>query len=153
MRQSGYSLVELLAVMALLAVLLSLAAPALQIQRQREQERELRRALWELRDALDAYQRAALRIPQGLRPTASGYPPSLEALLEGLPVQGDDSRRERFLRRIPRDPFAPAEVPAASSWALRGYGEPGFGAEMGDVYDVQSRSQKRALDGRLLSEW
>ncbi|MFD2452205.1 type II secretion system protein [Ideonella paludis] len=103
--QRGLTLVELLVVMAVLGILAWAATPMVELSVQRQREQELKRALWEIRDALDAYHLAA---QQGLvAGGASGYPPSLEALVQGVPDVKAPGQMRYFLRRIPSDPFAP----------------------------------------------
>ena len=122
--------------------------------RQRERERELKQALWEIRGALDAYKRAydEGRIARSGPP--SGYPPTLEALAVGAPGSAGGSARVYFLRRVPRDPFAAPELPAEATWALRSFDSPPERPAPGsDVFDVHSRSDAMALDGTPLRSW
>lgn len=153
-RSLGYSLVELLIVLALLGVLAAAVAPLAQTAVQRERERELKRSLWEMRDAIDAYRRA---VEGGLiAPSADGspYPPSLRALTQGVPDLHVTGRRHTFLRRIPRDPFATEELSADASWGLRSYQSPPHRPQPGaDVYDVYSRSGLVGLNGVPLKDW
>lgn len=155
-RSSGYTVVELVVVLAVLALLATAVFPMAEITLQREREQELKRALWEIRDAIDAYKRAS---DQGLIPAspgALGYPPSLSALVSGTAPGGRATTAQRlvFLRRVPRDPFAPAELPADQTWGLRSYlstaEEPQPGS---DVYDVYSRSERMGLNGVPLRAW
>src|SRR5688572_28975073 len=99
----GYTIVELMVVVLVLAVLATLAFPIAEMQVRRERERELKRGLWEIRDAIDAYKRMydSGRLPQASG--ASGYPPSLQALVQGV-LQSDTGQPVYLLRRIPRDP-------------------------------------------------
>lgn len=148
----GYTLVELLAVLAILSVLAMGAAPLAELATQRQKEQSLRDALWQIRGALDAYKRAvdAGQIPRGAG--ASGYPPSLAVLVEG--TRGPQGQLMYFLRRIPRDPFAPAEQPAEATWALRSYESPPDAPKPGaDVYDVMSRSERIGSNGVPLKDW
>jgi general secretion pathway protein G len=145
-------LVELLVVLAILSVLALGVAPLAELTVQRRREDALREALWQIRTAIDAYKRA---VDQGVIPRpqgSSGYPPNLLALVDGVP--GPAGQRQFFLRRLPRDPFAPAGVDAQASWRLRSYDSPVNAPRPGaDVYDVQSSSDGRALDGELLNNW
>lgn len=153
--QRGYSVIELLVVLGLLAVLATVAMPLAQTVQQREKERELKRALWTLRDGIDAYRRAVDELPPGsFSRTASGYPPDLQALVEGLPDAKAAGGRRLFLRAIPRDPFAPNELPAAKTWRLRSYASDASRPQPGDdVYDVRSSSNVMALNGQSVGEW
>lgn len=150
-RAGGFSLIELLVVMTILGVLAAAVLPLAEMGVQRERERELKRSLWEIRDAIDAYKRAA--DVAGSSPGDTHYPPSLDALTSGLP-DVKTGRTLYFLRRIPRDPFAPADVPAAKTWGLRSYQSSADKPEPGaDVYDVYSRSDRVGLNGVPLKEW
>ena len=153
-RQQGYSLIELLAVLGILAVLAGLAVPLAEVHMQRQRERELKHALWQIRDAIDAYKRAADAGMLGPDVAGSGYPPSLQALVDGTPDLRSGGRRAYFLRKIPRDPFAPAERPAPDTWSVRSHDSPPDRPEPGkDVYDVRSRSTAVGLNGIPLREW
>lgn len=151
----GFTLIEMLVVLALLGVLASAARPLLELSAQRSREHELRQSLRTLRGALDAYKRAADAGSITQSPEDSGYPRSLQQLVDGVAdAKSPNGRKLYFLRRLPRDPFAPAEQPAAESWGLRAYDSPPDAPRAGrDVFDVFSRSERRALDGTLLKDW
>ncbi|MDM4767017.1 type II secretion system protein [Pelomonas sp. SE-A7] len=151
----GFTLVEMLVVLAIVGVLASAARPLLIYSVQRSQEFQLREALRQLRGALDAYKRAsdAGQIVRAV--DASGYPPTLRSLVEGVPDQ-KSPRGEKiyFLRRLPRDPFAEPGVAAEETWALRAYETPPDAPRAGrDVFDVASRSDRKALDGSRYRDW
>lgn len=149
-------MLELAIALAILSILVVMAAPVIKLQAQREKETELRHALREIRSALDAYKQATDdgRIAKAV--DASGYPPSLDVLVLGVPNAKDPkSRPIRFLRRIPRDPMnADPSSDAASTWAKRSYASPPDAPSEGaDVFDVYSRSSGIGINGIPYQDW
>jgi general secretion pathway protein G len=152
----GYTLIELLVVLGILGLLASMAMPLAEMTAPRERERELKRALWEIRDAIDAYKKAR---DLGAVAGAAGsppYPANLQELVQAAPDARVSHRGEtlRFLRSIPRDPFADPALPPERGWGLRSFlseaDDPRAGA---DVYDVYSLSTKLGLNGVPLKQW
>lgn len=158
-RSNGFSLIELMITLAMLALLASMAVPFAQLVQQRQKETELREALRQIRTALDAYRQAWKegRVESLKTEGASGYPPDLDALWKGIPdvTQIDSAKKLYFLRRLPRDPFFPdASAPAAETWGLRSYASPPDAPEPGrDVFDVYSLSTGTGLNGLPYREW
>ncbi|QUP53332.1 prepilin-type N-terminal cleavage/methylation domain-containing protein [Ralstonia syzygii] len=152
---AGYSLIELGVVLAVLATLAVLAAPVAQLMTKRAKEHQLRVGLEHIRDALDAYKRAADTGEIQSPGTLSGYPPTLATLVNGAPSARDpDHRKIYFLRAIPRDPFAPASQTAEQTWAPRSYRSSADAPQPGeDVYDVHASSEEVGLDGRPYKQW
>lgn len=156
MRFRGFTLIELLITVAIIATLASIAAPLYQVAAQRSKEEDLRRALRQIRDAIDAYKQAS---DEGhiARPVfQSGYPPSLDVLTQGVrDVKSPTGAEIYFLRRIPRDPFSSdADLPAARTWALRSYESPPDQPAPGeDVFDVHSQSKRLGLNGVPYNAW
>lgn len=154
--RNGFTLIEMAVALAVLAVLVTMAAPVAKLAAQRERESELRQALREIRGALDAYRQAAAEGRIRLPADSSGYPDSLERLVEGVPDATDPrGARIRFLRRLPRDPLDPRpDVPAAQTWALRSYASPADAPTEGaDVFDVSSRAPGTGLNGVPYRQW
>jgi general secretion pathway protein G len=152
----GYTLIELLVVMAALSLLATMAMPLAEMTVQREREHELKRALWEIRDAIDAYKRGRDQGAVAGPASGSPYPPNLQVLTQAMPDARAEHRGEtlRFLRRIPRDPFADPALPAERSWGLRSYVSEASDPRPGDdVYDVYSLSTKLGLNGVPLRQW
>ncbi len=142
-------MVELLAVLGILAVLLVLSIPLAELTARREREAELKQSLWAIRDAIDAYKRMA---DAGLIPQSpkSGFPPDLQTLVAG--VRTNTSTTAYFLRSVPQDPFAAAAPDGG--WALRSYSSPPDHPEAGDdVFDIHSRSTETGLNGIPLARW
>jgi general secretion pathway protein G len=152
--QRGFTFIELMITLSILATLAMVAAPMAQVAVQRDKEHQLRAALIEIREAIDAYKRAADNGRIKLSIGDSGYPKKLEDLITGVPDQRSPRKQNMyFLRRIPRDPFAPAEA-SGSGWALRSYASaPDNPVEGEDVFDVGSRSGKTGLNGIPLKQW
>lgn len=163
-RAGGFTLVEMVVVVAIVGVLAAAAQPLLALTARRQQELTLRQNLRALRSAIDAHKAAAsegrITAPTG----ASGYPPSLDALVEGVATSasgaasvvssGTSAGKVYFLRRMPRNPLADAALPAAQTWALRAYESPPDAPRPGrDVYDVYVDSDQRGLDGSAVREW
>ena len=146
-RESGLTLIELIVAITILLILTSAAIPIARMRVRREKEREFRRVLWEIRDAIDRYKDAADRGAFQVKLGSEGYPPDLDKLVEGEDVAG---KKVRFLRRIPVDPMTGskdwgkhcmADDPQSQSWC-------------GDnVFDVFTKSQGTGMDGTKYSEW
>ena len=163
-RASGFTLVEMVVVVAIVGVLAVAAQPLLALTARRQQELTLRQNLRALRSAIDAHKAAAsegrITVPTG----SSGYPPSLDALVEGVSTSASGAAsgaalntsvgKVYFLRRMPRNPLADAALPAAQTWALRAYESPPDAPRPGrDVFDVYVDSDQRGLDGSAVREW
>jgi general secretion pathway protein G len=153
----GFTIIELVVTVAIVSLLATAAIPSAQLMYQRERESELRASLRTIRAALDAYKLASDTGHIKKEIDKSGYPPSLQVLVDGV----DDATNPKggvklyFLRRIPRDPFWPdATTPGAETWGLRSYASPPDDPQAGDdVYDVYSRSSRTGLNGVPYHEW
>jgi len=153
---AGFTLIELLVTLAILGVLASMTVPVAQVMRQREREQELRDALHQIRGAIDAYKLASKdgRVP--VESGASGYPPKLNVLVDGVKDQSDPKGGKiYFLRRLPRDPMNnDPQLDAVDNWGKRAYSsEPDDPQEGDDVYDVYSTSKGVGLNGIPYRNW
>jgi general secretion pathway protein G len=144
---SGFTLIELIVATAILVILTGLAVPIARISIKRERERELRRDLWELRDAIDRYKDAADRGGFQIKVGSEGYPPDLDTLVNGVDVAG---KKLRFLRKIPTDPMT-----GNTDWGLRSMqDDPTSDSWDGqNVFDVFTKSQATGLDGTPYKDW
>ncbi len=145
--ERGLTLVELIVTVAILTILASAAVPVMRFKVKRDRERELRRDLWEMRDAIDHYKDAADRGAFQTKVDSQNYPPDLDTLVSGVDVQG---KKVKFLRRIPVDPMT-----GKTEWGMRSMQDDptsdSFGGQ--SVFDVYSKSQGTALDGTKYSDW
>ncbi|MEJ2189790.1 MAG: type II secretion system protein [Acidobacteriota bacterium] len=146
--QEGFTLAELVMVVALIALLSTIALPVAKFTVKRQKEAELRLALRQMRTAIDEYKRLS---DQGLIPVklgGEGYPESLEELVEGVEIVGQETKR-KFLRRIPVDPMTKED------WVLRSYQDDWDATSWGgeNVYDVHTSSEGVAIDGTKYADW
>ncbi|HWX01189.1 type II secretion system protein [Collimonas sp.] len=152
----GFTLLELLISLAILAILATIALPVAQVEVQRTREVALARALREIRMGIDDYKRAYDngRIARILG--ASGYPATLDVLVSGVEDARDPAKHKiYFMRAIPRDPLmSDASVSNADTWGKRSYAsEPDAPAEGADVFDVYSLSTATGLNGIAYRKW
>ena len=154
LRERGYSFIELLIVTAILFVLASAVMPLAQVTSQRQREAELRANLRQMRTAIDKFKDAVdlQRISQTeLKPGSEGYPPDLQTLVDGVPIQNDASGAMlKFLRRVPVDPMT-----NSTDWGLRSYQDRPDAQSWGrqNVFDVYTKSEATALDGTKYRDW
>lgn len=146
--QKGFTLAELVMVVALIAVLSTMVLPVAKFTVKRRKEADLRLALRQMRTAIDEYKRLS---DQGLIPVkigGEGYPESLEELVEGVEIVGQETKR-KFLRRIPVDPMTHED------WELRSYQDDADATSWGgeNVYDVRTGSEGVAIDGTKYADW
>ncbi len=152
----GFTLIEVLITAAIVATLASIALPLAEVASQRSKETDLRRALMQIRDALDAYKRASDEGRIERSPDQSGYPPTLSALVDGVTdMKSPSGAKIYFLRRIPRDPLnADPAVLAERTWALRSFESPPSDPKPGkDIFDVYSLSTRVGLAGVPYKDW
>lgn len=134
-----------------------MALPFAELTAKRAKEQELRTGLRQIRTALDDYKKAVDdgRVPR--KADESGYPTSLDLLVEGVADPKDPSGKQRiyFLRRMPRDPMADdASLPASRTWGLRSYESSYDSPRPGrDVFDVYSTSDGVGLNGVPYRQW
>ena len=154
-RMQGFSLIEVVLTLALLGLLASMAAPLTETVVRRGKEQQLREALYQLRDAIDAYKRAfdAGYIEKSLN--SSGYPPNLQVLVEGVrDVRSAKGAKFYFLRRVPHDPLAPVKRDDEGGWGVRSYDSTAQNPREGeDIFDVYSKARGKGLNGIAYREW
>lgn len=150
-RRRALTFIELMISMTILAILAAAVMPTTQKMVKRRKEMELRRVLLEMRDAIDRFKRAH---EEGLIQVRDvdqhGYPADFDELVEGVPLKKDNTKKIRFLRKIPIDPMT-----GEAEWGMRSVqDDPDDGAWGGqNLFDVFSRSDGLALDGTEYAEW
>ena len=145
--QRGLTLIELIVAITIISILMGAAVPIARVVVKRDRERDLRRALWEMRDAIDRYKDAADRGAFQIKVGTEGYPPDLETLVKGVDVGG---KKVRFLRSIPTDPMT-----GTTEWGLRSMNDDPASDSWGgqNVFDVYTKSQATGLDGTPYKDW
>jgi len=146
--ERGFTLLELIIAATILSILTMMALPLARVTIQREREKQLRQALWEMRDAIDRYKDAADRQAFQTKVDSFGYPPDLDELVKGVTIQGD--KKVRFLRSIPMDPMTKSK-----EWGMRSMQDDPDSDSWGGqaVFDVYSKSDGTALDGTKYKDW
>ena len=156
---TGVTLIELLVTLAILSILAAAALPYVELTVRRDKELELRRSLREVRSGIDAFHgdwiAGRITHSDGVA-SADGYPRKLQVLVEGADTGDARGGKRRYLRRLPRDPFAETATTApANQWVIRGYQDkPDTLTWNGrDVYDIHSASPAQAIDGTDYRDW
>jgi general secretion pathway protein G len=144
----GFTLLELIVAATILSILTMMALPLARVTIQRQKEKELRRALWEMRDAIDRYEQASERGAFQIKADSFGYPPDLETLVKGVEAQG--GKKMRFLRSIPTDPMTKSK-----EWGMRSMQDDPDSDSWGGqaVFDVYTKSEGTGLDGTKYKDW
>jgi general secretion pathway protein G len=145
----GFTLAELVMVVAMLAVLAAVALPTARFTMRREREAELRLALRQMRTAIDEHKRLSDQGMIQVELGTEGYPKELKLLVEGVEIVGQPTKR-KFLRRIPLDPMT-----GKAEWGQRSYQDEAESSSWGgqNIYDVYSLSDATALDGTKYKDW
>ncbi len=152
----GFTLIELLVAVAIVALLASVALPLSELSVQRGKEEDLRRSLREIREGIDAYKRASDENRITRSADQSGYPTSLNALVDGVvDAKSPSGAKMYFMRRLPRDPFyADVLTQPGGTWGLRSYDSPPESPQSGrDVFDVYSMNPGSGLNGIPYKDW
>jgi general secretion pathway protein G len=146
-RARGFTLIELIVATTILLILTGMAVPTLKFAYKREQERQLREALWTMRDAIDRYKDAADRSAFKTKLGSDNYPPDLDTLVNGEDVNG---KKLKFLRKIPIDPMT-----GKAEWGMRSEQDDPTSDSWGEqnVFDVYTKSTDTALDGTKYKDW
>lgn len=158
---AGISLVELIVTLSILAILASVILPSAQMISKRNKEIELRRNLRIIRMAIDDFKKTYDRGVDDKKiipvMNKSGYPETLDQLVEGHDFGGFLPEKKKFLRRVPLDPFSDKQSAESPDWGwgLRSYTDKPDSSSWGreDVYDVYSLSEGTAIDGTKYKDW
>jgi len=144
----GFTLLELIVAATILSILTLMALPLARVTIQREKEKQLRHALWEMRDAIDRYKDAADRGAFQTKVDSQNYPPDLDELVKG--IEGQAGKKYRFLRSIPTDPMT-----GTKEWGLRSMQDDPDSDSWGgqSVFDVYTKSERTGLDGTKYKDW
>jgi general secretion pathway protein G len=146
-KERGLTLIELIVATSILLILSGMAVPLARVTIKRQREKDLRAALWQLRDGIDRYKDAADRGAFRTKVGSENYPPDLDTLVKGVDVGG---KKLKFLRRIPTDPMM-----GDTDWGLRSMqDDPDSDSWDGNnVFDVHTKSNGTALDGTKYKDW
>ncbi len=147
----GFTLLEMIVTATVLLILASAVVPMAKNGLKRQRELELRRALREMRTAIDNYKAAAEQ--QRIKPPPPenmGYPENLDVLVDGVEVTGRATGKLRFLRRVPVDPMT-----GKAEWGMRSTNDDPKSTSWGGghVFDVYTNSPGVGMNGVAYKEW
>ena len=148
----GFTLIEMIVTLGILAMLAGLAIPAARNDAKRRREVQLKYSLSEFRRAIDSYKadcERGLVGPLDRKLNDECYPPKLEVLVEGIHPP-NSTKTIRYLRAIPIDPMS-----GKAEWGLRSVQDDPDTSSWGEqnIYDVHSLSDATALNGTRYREW
>jgi general secretion pathway protein G len=155
----GVSLVELVVTLTILGILASVVLPLSQMTAKRTREIELRRNLRTIRTAIDDFKKKydkSIEDKKILSSTnKSGYPETLQQLVDGYDFGEVSTSKHKFLRKIPMDPMNVVRPGEEPKWGLRSYADKPDSTSWGgeDVFDVYSLNEGTAIDGTKYNEW
>jgi general secretion pathway protein G len=145
------TLVELIVAFTILLVLSTMAVPLARYKVQRDKERDLVRALEQIRNGIDKFKddMDAGKIGPA-KIDSDNYPESLQQLVDGVKATGAVDKKIRYLRRIPKDP-----ITNSYDWGLRSTRDDPDSQAWGgqNVFDVYTKSTEKARDGTQYSTW
>ena len=141
--------------LAILGVLASASYPMAKLAVQRNKEHELKTALRQIRMAIDIYKQAADEGQISKTITETGYPTTLESLVNGVENVRDPTHKPiYFLSRLPRDPFDDSSLKPSDTWGKRSYSSPPEQPEDGaEVFDIYSKATGTGINGIPYREW
>jgi general secretion pathway protein G len=150
LNKRGFSLIELIVTVMIIAILAGLAVPLTRNTIKREREAVLRQSLRDMREAIDKFKEASDRGFIEVKVGTEGYPENLEVLVEGVTMTGAVDKKLKFLRRVPTDPMTNSQ-----DWGLRAYQDEPTALSWGgqNVFDVYTKSDGTALDGTKYKDW
>ena len=145
------TLVELIVAFTILMLLSTMAVPLARYQVQRNKERDLQRALDDIRKGIDKFKDdmdAGKIGPPKI--DSDNYPETLEQLVEGVKAMGAVDKKIKYLRRIPKDPMTNSK-----DWGMRSTRDDPKALAWGgqNVFDIYTKSSDKAKDGTPYSEW
>src|SRR5262249_21584513 len=146
----GFTLIELILTVTILAVIVGMAIPLARNSIKRQKEQDLHYALREMRVAIDKFKDASDKGQIQKTLDGDGYPAKLQDLVDGVPQVGAVDKKLKFLRRVPVDPMT-----NTTEWGLHSYQDDPKSKSWGgqNVFDVFTKSDGTALDGTKYSEW
>lgn len=150
--QKGFTIIEMITVVVIISILAAAALPIAETALRREQELELRRALREMRQAIDEFHKFVEENKIEADEDTYGFPTEMKQLVEGIEYRDKDNKRRirKFLRKIPFNP-----ITHDNEWGFRSYQDKPESRSWGgeNIWDVYCDTYRKALDGTYYKDW
>jgi general secretion pathway protein G len=150
-RQRGMTLIELVVAFTIMLLLTAMSVPLMRYRVQREKERDLTRALEQMRTAIDKFKDDMDTGKIGpAKLDSDNYPETLKQLVEGVKATGAVDKKMYYLRKIPKDPMT-----NSYDWGLRSTRDDIDAQAWGgqNVFNVYTKTTDKAADGTAYSTW